>query len=216
MPSAIRRECERGDPAIVGGTIRPDSLRALAARHGRPLGAEPVRERPAGSRKDPDHAVPDRSAGGRCQPDRNPRRDPEADHRGIAGKIAEALHTESPRPHPGDRRHQLTAPGGGTDTGNDGEGPPGPATPPRIQPNDQPILRSAGQGWLRGQSSRTNVTFRSTRNSATLPSLTITFCSFTHAPWTFFKVLAARAMPTAMASSKLFGDAAVISTTFPT
>ena len=60
---------------------------------------------------------------------------------------------------------------------------------------------------------RMNVTLRTTRYSLTLPFLTSTLWSFTHAPFTFFSVFEARFTPLRTASSKLSCDEAMISVT---
>jgi hypothetical protein len=65
----------------------------------------------------------------------------------------------------------------------------------------------------RFQSVKMKVTLRSTRYSVILPFLTTTFCSLTHAPSTFFRVLEARLMPFSIASSKLLFELAMISVT---
>src|SRR4030043_1446995 len=68
----------------------------------------------------------------------------------------------------------------------------------------------------RGQSFRRNVTLMFTRNSVTFPPVTMIFCSLIQAPWIPSSVFEARATPERIASSKLLGDDAVISTTFAT
>src|SRR4030042_1588519 len=68
----------------------------------------------------------------------------------------------------------------------------------------------------RGQSFRRNVTLMFTRNSVTFPPVTMIFCSLIQAPWIPSSVFEARAIPDWIASSKLLGDVAVISTTFAT
>lgn len=77
-------------------------------------------------------------------------------------------------------------------------------------------LSSAGSvcdPQTRPHSSRTKVTSMLTWYSVALPSVTLTCCSLIQAALTLRRVWLARLMPVFTASSKLFGEVALISVT---